>query len=119
MGREEQPVQVKDFRRLAHNAAAISGDFHVDSDYTIAYDRARDVVGGFPGLWSLCAQAALIVTSKEEDGSLDFEGEGLQWIEFVSSLTNQMLDWLVHGGGPMTDRDIEGMIVKAEEAARL
>lgn len=55
---------IKDMAKLAErvpeSAAALGFVIHEQPDYGRAYERAKDAIGGFPGMWQLAAEAARV-----------------------------------------------------------
>lgn len=50
----------------ACTVSAISAEFHADKRYQHFYDTHKDEVGGFPGLWNLCVDAAIVFLREAE-----------------------------------------------------
>lgn len=81
--------------KLSENAAALSANFHQSARAQEAYDKAGQALGGFPGLWKLCAWVAVVVTEQEEAGYLKFDDGDPDWIEFMDALGEYLVDFLI------------------------
>ncbi len=55
-----------DLTNYGENVAAISGMLHENKEtYETIYNKLADQVGGFAGLWSICADLAKVFTIEE------------------------------------------------------
>ena len=50
----------------AMTTAAVSAVFHQDDRYEAYYKKHADALGGFPGLWGLCVEAAAALDTVTE-----------------------------------------------------
>jgi hypothetical protein len=65
-------VQPSRDQRLLENVAAISAEFHLDTEgYRAFYDSNANGLGGFPGIWRLMTDAGIAFTKAEP---ADWEG---------------------------------------------
>lgn len=71
------------------NVAAISAIVHQNPEaYQEAYEKVADDVGGFVGIWSICAEAAKVFTKEESPYTA---GEDFYWIEAVENFADKIL----------------------------
>ena len=71
------------------NVAAISAIIHQNTKaYQEAYDKVADDVGGFVGIWSICAEAAKAFTEEESPYTA---GEDFYRIEAIEDFAHQLL----------------------------
>jgi len=106
---EEIPV---DTMKLSENAAAIFAGFHQYKDFEAAYAASKDRVGGFPGLWQVCAHAARVVTEQEAVGKLRFDEEKPQWIDFVDYLVEYLIEHMRKYGSAPMGSELESMVTR-------
>ena len=95
--------------KAANNAAAISAEMHTHADWSEAYEASKDAISGFPGMWVIAARAGLITELLESDGELDFDR--LEWIEFVTELSDKILTYMKDTKGDVTDVKMEELIL--------
>ena len=79
---------------LLDNAVAISAQIHGCSDYSAFYMRIGRTVAGFPGIWSLCIEAAEEFTKQElrilaEDEVDDFYS--FEWLDAVNKYADAIM----------------------------
>lgn len=92
-------------RILLENTAAISAELHADEkQYQRFYHKHADDLGGFPGIWNFCVDAAKIFSSCES--KKEFE-----WIDAIVTYTNSILD-----AESLLHKDLKLMAQKAIKA---
>jgi hypothetical protein len=79
---------------LLHNAVAISAQIHGSSDYSAFYMRIGRTVAGFPGIWSLCIEAAEEFTKqelriREEEETNDIYS--FEWLDAIDKYSDAIL----------------------------
>ena len=91
---------MEDLHSYGENVAAISGMMHEDKKiYEKIYNKLADQVGGFVGLWSICADLAKVFTIAEAPYTA---GEDFYWIEAIEDFTHQIIECLQEGEVPKT-----------------
>jgi hypothetical protein len=79
---------------LLHNAVAISALIHGSSDYSAFYMRVGRTVAGFPGIWSLCIEAAEEFTKQELRISAEGEANdtySFEWLDAIDKYADAIL----------------------------
>jgi hypothetical protein len=80
-------LELDDYSRLLENVAAITSGIRGDEQWRKFYAAVSDAVGGFPGIWQLCIQAAREFTEEEASGEVD----GFDWIHAVELFAGEIL----------------------------
>jgi hypothetical protein len=86
-------------RLLAENTAAVASVLGQRSEFDELYECIVDEAGGFPGVWSLCADAAICFTEAEYAGR-HVAGETYEWIDAISDFVNRIFECCISGDGP-------------------
>ena len=87
-----------DIDSYGENVAAISANMHQNQEiYQEIYDTISDDVGGFVGIWSICAESAKVFTEEELPYTA---GEDFYWIEAIEEYAHQIMGCLQNGEVP-------------------
>jgi hypothetical protein len=70
---------------LTENVSAISAVFHGDGRYKAYYEKFKDAVGGFTGLWTYCQIAGEAFSIAEDVKTWDGE-----WIQAIDNMVDRM-----------------------------
>ncbi len=90
------------FSSFMETASAVSAVFHQDSRMEGLYDRQKDVVSGFTGLWRHCADVAYHLEKEWKKANGDAE-----FIDCVDSIVGRMFDYESEYGHILEDEDLE------------
>lgn len=85
-----------DLTSYGENVAAIAAAIH-GSDYDAIYARCSENIGGFVGIWNLCAIAAQAFSNMEAPYTA---GEDYYWIEAIDDYAAVLCDCLLAGNIP-------------------
>lgn len=111
-----QPGDRFDLVDYGENVAAIAALLHEDADtYQKIYDALPDDVGGFVGIWCLCAEAGQAFT---EEASPYTAGEHYEWIEAIEDYTHKLAGYLQAGLKPAI-ADMRRLAIWAIETRRM
>lgn len=72
---------------LHENIAAIAAELHGDKRYAIFYKRHCDRVGGFPGIYRMCIDAAKVYAKAEVAAPYKHE-----WLEAIEAFVSGMFE---------------------------
>lgn len=105
--------------RLRENIAAITSEVFSDEAYPSFYREHAERVGGVPGIWDICVQAAAALTAHEPgDWGKHESHTDIGWLDAVSRLASLLVDhddlvreenfdqlaqWAVYGTGGTPD----------------
>jgi hypothetical protein len=80
-------------RHFARNIAAISGDFHTHSLYSVFYEIFGTMIDGFIGHYEICIQMAEALTDWEtaNGAAMAYEDLGTPWIEIVEKYVDTVI----------------------------
>lgn len=95
-------------RYVAENAAALSGVFHQSRQYKKFYEKYGAELSGFPGIWKLCADAAVIL-GKAEHKHKRLTGKECEWIDLIDAMVDNMISHAysnVYGAKAPTSKDL-------------
>ena len=74
--------------QVSANVAAVSANFHQSALYQEAYKSRGAEVGGFPGFWTLCAEAGVAFTDIMRLNYVSFNGE---WLEAIDQFSDRVM----------------------------
>lgn len=87
-----------DIGEYGENVAAITATMHEDKEgYQKMYDNLSSNIGGFVGIWAICAEAGKAFT---EEAAQYMEGDCSWWIEAIEDFTQKMMGAISTGTAP-------------------
>lgn len=90
-----------DLKSYGENVAAIAAMVHENKEtYQEIYDLLADKVGGFVGIWSICADAAEVFSNEE---AIYTAGEDFYWIEAIDDYAHKIICYLQTSVVPSTE----------------
>ncbi len=103
---------MKDLKLYGENVAAIAAIVHEDKNvYENIYNNLPQKIGGFVGIWSICADAAAVFSEQE---NLLSAREDFDWIRAIESYAKGIITLLQQGLYP-TIVDMRTIAVCASE----
>ncbi len=98
----EELKDQKDITSFMETASAVSAVFHQDRRMEGLYDRQKDVISGFTGLWRHCADVAYHLEKEWKKANGDAE-----FIDCVDSIVGRMFDYESEWGHILDGDDLE------------
>ncbi len=107
---------MNDVKSYGENVAAITAHIHENKDqYDKLYALIADKVGGFVGIWSMCADAAFVFSEEEKPYTA---GEDFYWIEAIEGYAQSLTGyWAI--GNLLTIPDMRRLAAGAIEKNRV